>query len=73
MRTEVLADPESVAQKGAAIIAAEARAAVAERGRFVVAFSGGHTPWIMLRALAREELPWESLYVVQVDERLARD
>jgi 6-phosphogluconolactonase len=73
VRTEVLADLESVAQKGAAIIAAEARAAVAERGRFVVAFSGGHTPWVMLRALAREELPWESLDVVQVDERVARD
>jgi 6-phosphogluconolactonase len=73
MRTEVLADPESVAQKGAAIIAAEARAAVAERGRFVVALSGGHTPWVMLRALAGEELPWESLYVVQVDERVAPD
>jgi 6-phosphogluconolactonase len=73
MRIEVLADPESVAQRAAAIIAAEARAAVAERGRFVVALSGGHTPWIMLRALAREDLPWESLYVVQVDERVAPD
>jgi 6-phosphogluconolactonase len=73
MRTEVLADPASVAQKAAAIIAAEARAAVAERARFVVALSGGHTPWIMLRALAREDLPWESLFVVQVDERVAPD
>jgi 6-phosphogluconolactonase len=73
MRIEVLADPESVAERAAAIIAAEARAAVAERGRFVVALSGGHTPWIMLRALAREDVPWESLSVVQVDERVAPD
>jgi 6-phosphogluconolactonase len=71
MRIEVLADPESVAQRAATVIAAEARAAVAERGRFVVALSGGHTPWIMLRALAHEDLPWESLFVVQVDERVA--
>jgi 6-phosphogluconolactonase len=62
-----------VAQRASAIIAAEARAAVAERGKFVVASSGGHTPWIMLCALAREDLPWESLFVEQVDERVAPD
>lgn len=28
------------------------------RGGFVMAVSGGHTPWLMLRALAREDLPW---------------
>jgi 6-phosphogluconolactonase len=73
MIIEVLADPESVAQRAAAVVAAEARSAVAERGRFVVALTGGHTPWIMLRALAREDVPWESLSVVQVDERVAPD
>jgi 6-phosphogluconolactonase len=73
MRIEVLSDPESVAQKAAATIAAEARTAVAERGRFIVALSGGHTPWIMLRALAGEDLPWKHLHVVQVDERVAPD
>ena len=45
--------------------------AVAERGRFVVAFSGGHTPWLMLRALADEDVPWDSVHIVQVDERAA--
>jgi 6-phosphogluconolactonase/glucosamine-6-phosphate isomerase/deaminase len=52
MKTEVLSDVDSVARKGAALIAAEARAAVADRGRFVMAVSGGHTPWLMLGALA---------------------
>jgi 6-phosphogluconolactonase len=33
--------------------------------------SGGHTPWVMLRALAGEEVPWKSIQVVQVDERVA--
>ncbi|MGA7398596.1 MAG: 6-phosphogluconolactonase, partial [Candidatus Sulfotelmatobacter sp.] len=47
------------------------RAAVAARGRFVMAVSGGRTPWIMLRALAHAELPWKSIHVVQVDERVA--
>ena len=36
-----------------------------------MAVSGGHTPWQMLRALAREEVPWNSVYVAQVDERVA--
>jgi 6-phosphogluconolactonase len=71
MRIEALADADSVARAGAALTAAEARAAVAVRGRFVVAFSGGHTPWQMLRALADEQMPWDGVHVVQVDERVA--
>src|SRR5215510_8623701 len=70
-KMEVLADANSVAQEAARIIAAEARAAVAERGRFIVAVSGGHTPWLMLRALADEEMPWTKVHLVQVAERVA--
>jgi 6-phosphogluconolactonase len=71
MKIEVLADAKAVAREAAAIIAAEARAVVAERGRFVVAVSGGHTPWVMLRALAEERVPWDGVHLVQVDERVA--
>ena len=71
MKIEVLADADSVACKAAAIIAAEAREAVVARGRFIVAISGGHTPWLMLGALAGEKVPWEELHIVQVDERVA--
>jgi 6-phosphogluconolactonase len=71
MKLEVLADVDAVARRAAAIIAADARTAAAARGRFVMAVSGGHTPWLMLRALAGEDLPWESVHVVQVDERVA--
>lgn len=71
MKTEILPDADAVARKAAELIAAEARSAVAERGRFVMAVSGGHTPWQMLRALANEKVPWESVHVVQVDERVA--
>ena len=42
-----------------------------ERGRFVMAVSGGHTPWQMLRALAHEIVPWPAVHVFQVDERVA--
>ena len=71
MKTEIMADADSVAREAAAIISAEARAAVAERGRFIVAVSGGHTPWIMLRHLAEAEVPWENVHLAQVDERVA--
>jgi 6-phosphogluconolactonase len=71
MNIEVFADAESVARQAAALIAAEARSAVAARGRFIIAVSGGHTPWVMLRALTAEEVPWQNVYVAQVDERVA--
>jgi len=71
MKVEVFADADTVAKEAAALVAAEARAAVAERGTFVMAVSGGRTPWLMLRALAREDVPWEGVHVVQVDERVA--
>jgi 6-phosphogluconolactonase len=71
MKIEVLADADAVAQRAAGFMAAEARAAVAARDRFIVAVSGGHTPWQMLRALAAEDVPWKGVHVVQVDERVA--
>lgn len=71
MKFEVFDDADSVARAAAATIAADARAAVAVRGHFVMAVSGGHTPWIMLRALASENVPWENVHVMQVDERVA--
>src|SRR5918996_6320355 len=71
MKIEILPDADAVAQKAAEIIAAEARSAVAARGRFIMAVSGGHTPWQKLRALANEKVPWESVHVVQIDERVA--
>jgi 6-phosphogluconolactonase len=71
MKVEALADAESVAKRAAAIIAADARAANAVRGQFNMAVSGGHTPWLMLRDLANEDVPWQALRVFQVDERVA--
>jgi 6-phosphogluconolactonase len=71
MKLNSFDDADAVARAAAAAIAAEARAAVGARGRFVMAVSGGRTPWIMLRALAREEVPWKNVDVVQVDERVA--
>jgi 6-phosphogluconolactonase len=71
MNINVIADADAVAAEAARFIATEARLAVAARGRFIVAVSGGRTPWQMLRALAGEDVPWSRVHVVQVDERIA--
>jgi 6-phosphogluconolactonase len=73
MVLEVLADADAVARRGAEIIADDARRTVDLRGRFVMAVSGGRTPWSMLRLLADMNLPWPDVYVTQVDERIAAD
>lgn len=72
LELEVLPDAGSVAERGAAIIAETAADAVAAHGRFTLAVSGGRTPWAMLARLG-ERMPWESVTVCQVDERIAAD
>ena len=71
MEIEVYDDADSVAREAAAVFAAEARAAIAARGSIVMAVSGGRTPWLMLRALAHEDVDWDRVHIVQVDERVA--
>src|SRR5215470_16578735 len=71
MQIEIFSDADPVARGAAKFIAAESRAAVKDHGSFVMAVSGGHTPWIMLRNLAEQEVPWNEVHVVQVDERVA--
>jgi len=68
---EVLLNAEAVAARAAAVIAEKARTGAASRGLFLMAVSGGKTPWLMLRALAGEAVPWEKVHIVQVDERVA--
>jgi 6-phosphogluconolactonase len=55
MKIEVFVDADSVAREAAALIAV----------------SGGHTPWIMLSALAEEDVPCDKVHIIQVDERVA--
>jgi 6-phosphogluconolactonase len=71
MEVKVFDGVDAAAKGAAAVIASEARAAVAARGRFVMAVSGGHTPWQMLRAMVAEDVPWQAVHVAQVDERVA--
>jgi 6-phosphogluconolactonase len=68
---EILSDSDAVAKRAAAIIASEARESIDKRGQFLFAVSGGKTPWVMLRDLAHEDLPWDRVHLFQVDERVA--
>lgn len=71
MLIEVFETAELVARQAASVVAEEARAAIDARGRFIMAVSGGTTPWQMLRALAGELVPWDAVQIVQIDERVA--
>jgi len=71
MREEILADVDAVARRAAEVIADAAREAVAARDRFVLATSGGSTPWLMLRHLADLQVPWARVELFQADERIA--
>ncbi len=63
-----MSNSDSVAKRAAAVIAENARAAFAARGRFVIAMSGGRTQRTMLRRMGREEVPWGGVHVCQVHE-----
>ena len=71
MDIQIFKDAERVTLEAAKRIALMARQDVADRGRFVMAVSGGKTPWQMLRALGQENLPWKNIHILQVDERVA--
>lgn len=62
---------QSAAQQAAQIIANAARVAIATRGKFLLALSGGATPQPMFRALAAMPLDWSQVELFQVDERFA--
>jgi len=71
MKVEILSDADAVARRAAELIASDARSAIAARGAFTFAVSGGRTPWEMLRLLGEMEAPWHEVHLFQVDERVA--
>jgi 6-phosphogluconolactonase len=71
LSVEVLQTADAVANRAAQVIATAAKEAIEARGKFLFAVSGGHTPWMMLRALASAQIPWPAVRVFQVDERVA--
>ena len=70
MKIEVLENDAAVAERAASIIAEAARNAAATRRGFTFAVSGGRTPWAMLSLFAAKQVPWASVDIFQVDERV---
>jgi 6-phosphogluconolactonase len=70
MRIHVLPTPELAAERAAEWLRTEIARACAQRGRCLIALSGGNTPWRMLRDLRRLRVHWHDLQVFQVDERV---
>lgn len=64
---------EEVAREAASYIAERIREQIAKKDYFTMAISGGRTPWQMIQALATYDLPWEKVFLFQVDERIAPD
>lgn len=71
MQMEVLSDGNVLAKRAAQIIAADARSAVEARAKFIMAVSGGKSPWLMLADLVNEDVPWKNIHIFQIDERIA--
>ncbi|MEI8354816.1 MAG: 6-phosphogluconolactonase [Deltaproteobacteria bacterium] len=72
-RVEVLLNSSELAKRGADLFAAEAAAAIASRGEFSVALSGGATPLPLYTLLATDEylcrIDWSRIHFFWADER----
>ena len=72
-KLEIVADESELARAAADRFVAEARSAIADRGRFVVALAGGSTPKVMFDLLSatprREQVAWENVRFYFGDER----
>lgn len=66
-------DPAAMAERAAHILTAACEEAVAERGTFKIAISGGNTPIPLFQLLAKpdwaDRLPWDKITFFWVDER----
>jgi 6-phosphogluconolactonase len=66
-----VADHEEAAQRASELIIEAGRTALAERGEFALALSGGKDPWRMVELVSEANLEWERTTIFQVDERIA--
>lgn len=75
MNLEILETPRDLARAAAELFVAKSNEAVAARGIFTIALSGGSTPKVLYQLLAdpnkpfREQVPWSSIHFFWADER----
>ncbi|MBZ9656895.1 6-phosphogluconolactonase [Phyllobacterium lublinensis] len=68
-RLHSFADSNELAEALASTVADRLNAACDDRGKAVLAVSGGTTPALFFKALSVKKLPWERITVTLVDER----
>jgi 6-phosphogluconolactonase len=66
---EVLPDKTALIQRALQLILEKLHTAIAERGLFTIALSGGGTPKPLYEAIAAQDLPWDKIHVFWGDER----
>jgi 6-phosphogluconolactonase len=72
-RIQIYPTPDALADAAAQHLVEQAKRAVAARGRFTIALSGGSTPRAVFERLAppplRDQVPWDKTWVFWGDER----
>ena len=72
LEIRTLNTPQELFEAAAELVASTASEAIAERGRFTIALSGGSTPknlYNLLATNARSSLPWDRMFFFFGDER----
>jgi 6-phosphogluconolactonase len=68
----VAPDPDAASRRAAEVVATAGQESVEARSEFMLALSGGRTPWAMIGLLGEMEgMPWDATRIFQVDERVA--
>lgn len=68
----VLPDPDAASRRAAEVVVAAGEDSIEARSEFMLALSGGKTPWAMIGLLGEMEgMPWGATRIFQVDERVA--
>lgn len=66
---EVLEDLDALIDRAQFLVCAELQTAIAQRGQFTLALSGGSTPKPLYENLAQQDLPWDKVHIFWGDER----
>jgi len=66
---EILPNKTALVDRALDLILIKLETAIAERGQFTIALSGGSTPKPLYESLAKQNLPWDKIHIFWGDER----
>jgi 6-phosphogluconolactonase len=68
-KVDILPDKTALVQRGLDIVVDKIQQAIADHGYCTLALAGGSTPKPLYGGLAKQDLPWDKLYIFWGDER----